>query len=205
MGVISTIKNNRFIRGIFFLINSFFGARRGKFKSIGRNVIITPPYSFSYRNLTIGDNVGIGSNCRISSPKAEVTIKGNSVIAEGLTIHSGNHARIVGRFVDSITDADKPSGYDHDVVIENDVWIGSNVTVLAGVTIGRGCTVAAGAVVNRSLPPYCIGAGIPCRVIKFYWDIDRIMEHEAKLYQEKERYTRAELEDIFNQYKNEKV
>lgn len=103
-------------------------------------------------------------------------------------------------FITDITEEIKPKGYDHDVVIEEDCWIGCNVTLLSGVTIGRGSTVAAGAVVSKSMPPYCICGGIPAKFIKFYWTIDQILEHEANLYSEEERYTRAQLEDIFAKY-----
>ena len=79
-------------------------------------------------------------------------------------------------------------------MIKEDVWIGSNVTILSGVTIGRGATIAAGAVVNKSMPPYCICGGVPAKVIKRYWTIDQILEHEKILYGEKERHTREQLE-----------
>ena len=80
------------------------------------------------------------------------------------------------------------------------MWIGCNVTLLSGVTIGRGSTVAAGAVVSKSMPPYCICGGVPAKIIKFYWTIDQILEHEAKLYSEDKRYSREELENIFNEF-----
>ena len=103
-------------------------------------------------------------------------------------------------YITDITEENKPKGYDKDVVVEEDVWIGCNVTLLAGVTIGRGSTVAAGAVVSKSMPPYCICGGVPAKFIKFYWTIDQILEHEAKLYSEEERYTREQLENIYKQY-----
>ena len=71
-----------------------------------------------------------------------------------------------------ITKSNKPAGYDHDVVIEKDVWIGANVTILSGVTIRRGATVAAGAVVNKDVPPYSVVGGVPAKVLKYYWTID---------------------------------
>ena len=74
------------------------------------------------------------------------------------------------------------------------------MTLLSGVTIGRGSTVAAGAVVSKSIPPYCICGGVPAKVIKFYGTIDQILEHEAKLYSEEKRYSREELENIFNEF-----
>ena len=114
----------------------------------------------------------------------------------GILRHEGNHARQIGMFVSDITEENKPEGYDYDITIEEDVWIGSNVTLLAGVTIGRGTTVAAGAVVNKSMPPYCICGGVPAKVIRFYWTIDQILEHEKRLYNKNERYTREQLEEI---------
>lgn len=95
-----------------------------------------------------------------------------------------------------ITEANKPSGYDKDIIVENDVWIGCNVTLLSGVHIGRGATIAAGAIVASDIPPYAIAGGVPAKVIKFKWDIDTILEHEAKLYPENERFTREQLNNI---------
>ena len=39
-------------------------------------------------------------------------------------------------------------------------------TILKGVTIGDGAIVAAGAVVTKSIPPACLAAGVPAKVIK---------------------------------------
>lgn len=69
--------------------------------------------------------------------------------------------------------------------------------------IGRGSTVSAGAVVHHSMPPYCICGGVPAKFIKFYWTIDQFLEHESKLYTEEERYTRKQLETIFEKYQSE--
>ncbi|RGU13697.1 hypothetical protein DWW93_13800 [Bacteroides faecis] len=81
--------------------------------------------------------------------------KGNCAIAENLTIHTGNHAQVVGTFVSDITESTKPKSLDEDVIGEEDVWIGCNVTLLSGVTIGRESTIAVGAVVAKTMPPYC--------------------------------------------------
>lgn len=140
--------------------------------------------------------MSIAAHSHLSTPNAKIIIKGNCSIAEHLTIHTGNHARIVGLFVSDIDEDNKPAGYDHDVIIEKDVWIGANVTILAGVTIGRGATLAAGAVVNKDVPPYSIVGGVPAKVIKHYWTIEQILEHEQKLYPENERMTKEELEKI---------
>ena len=71
-----------------------------------------------------------------------------------------------------------------------------NVVILKGITIGRGSTISAGAIVTKSIPPYCIAGGVPAKVIKMYWTVDQIIEHEKALYPESERYTRKQLEEI---------
>ena len=191
------IKDNRFVRGIYGIWNRNFGnCNRRKFGFIANNVILSPPFSGHTRNIYIYDKVCIGPHAHLSTPNAKIVFKGYTSVAEHLTIHTGNHARVLGRFVSDITDKDKPQGYDHDVIIEKDVWIGSNVTILEGVTIGRGATIAAGAVINKDIPPYCIAGGIPARPLKFYWTIEQIIEHETMLYPENERYSREELEQI---------
>jgi acetyltransferase-like isoleucine patch superfamily enzyme len=50
--------------------------------------------------------------------------------------------------------------------IDDDVWLSAGVRVLDGVVIGRGAVVGANAVVNRSIPPFAVAAGIPARVVK---------------------------------------
>lgn len=140
--------------------------------------------------------MGIGHHAVLSTPSAKIIIKGNCAIAEHLAIHTGDHARLVGKFVTDITKANKPQGYDHDVIIEKDVWIGAYVTILQGVHVGRGSTIAAGAVVNKDVPPYSIVGGVPAKVLKYYWTIDQILEHEKALYPENERFSREELEKI---------
>lgn len=145
-------------------------------------------------NIYIYDNVGIGGHAILSTPNAKIIIKGNCAIAHHLSIHTGNHARVVGKFVTDITKVNKPEGFDHDVIIEKDVWIGANVTILEGVTVGRGATIAAGAVVNKDVPPYSIVGSVPAKVLKYYWTIDQILEHELNLYPENERFSIEELE-----------
>ena len=199
----ANIKNNSIIRGIYFSfqkLRNFFVQRSG-FAQCADDVIITPPlYVGNYKNVYLSKGACIGPNAYVSAVNAKFICKGHCAIAENLTVHTGNHARVVGSFVSDIRDSNKPEGFDHDVVVEEDVWIGCNVTILAGVTIGRGSTVAAGAVVTKSMPPYCISGGVPAKFIKFYWTIDQILEHEEKLYPEKERYTREQLEEFFEKW-----
>lgn len=198
------IKNNRFIRGVYFLYKQYFGANKNKFGYMADNVIITPPYFFVNKgNIFIHDYVGIGPNSFISATNAKFIIYGHCAIAENLTVHTGNHAQVLGKFVNDIYEENKPKGYDKDIIIEYDVWIGCNVTLLSGIVIGRGSVIAAGAVVTKDVPPYSLFGGVPARWIKFKWTIDEILQHEIILYPESERLSREYLEEIFKKYSRE--
>ena len=142
----------------------------------------------------------IDANSLLYATNAKIIFKKHVVSAEGLHIVTGAHERRIGRFCATITEDEKDHSkkLDADVVIEEDVWFGLNVLVMPGVVIGRGATVGAGSVVTKSIPPYCVAAGIPAKPIKFYWTIDEIIEHEAKLYPQNERYTQEELKEIMN-------
>ena len=194
-------KNNRFIRGIYFLFKSYIVPSKKKFGYMGENVTLTPPLLFSNpQNVFLyGDN-GL-TNANIMTTHAKFIMRPHSGAAEGLRVSTGNHAMIIGRFYRSIKEEEKPKNLDKDVIVESDVWIGRNVTLLAGFIIGRGCTVAAGAVVTKPMPPYCVIGGVPAKPIKFKWTIEEILLHEKKLYPEDERYTRIELEEIFSKTK----
>ena len=56
--------------------------------------------------------------------------------------------------------------------IGNHVWIGLRSIILKGVTIGDGAIVAAGSVVTKDIPPHCLVAGIPAKIIKtdIFWN-----------------------------------
>lgn len=201
MNILAKIKKNRFIRGLYFLYKNYIHAPASKFGFYGKDINIIPPITISNpENVYLHGNNGL-NNATILTTNARFVMYPNSGAASGLKVITGNHARIVGFPYRCITEEMKPQGFDKDVIVKEDVWMGVNVTLLSGVTLERGVTVAAGAVVSRSMPPYCICAGVPAKVIKFYWTIDQILEHEKQIYPESARYKVTELEDIFAQYK----
>lgn len=52
------------------------------------------------------------------------------------------------------------------VRIGNNVWLGMNAVVLPGVEIGSNVIIGAGSVVTGNIPPDCVAAGNPCKVIR---------------------------------------
>lgn len=202
MDIKRKIKNNVILRGLYIFYKSYWGIRKSKFGYCADDVILTPPlYLGNMKNIYLYENTCLASNTFISATNAKFIVKKNCCIAERLTVHTGNHAMIVGRFCSSITEADKPKTNDEDVVVESDVWIGCNVTLLSGVHIGRGAIIAAGAVVTRDILPYSIVGGVPAKFIKFKWSIEEILEHESVLYPLEERLSRESLESDYNAVK----
>lgn len=166
-----------------------------KTASIGNPTrIVGPQNVYMYEDTAI-------KKALIMTPTKKFIMKKHSGAAAGLVVATGNHMRVVGRFYHSIKEEEKVKGYDNDVIVEEDCWMGTNVVLLQGVTVRRGTTVAAGAVVNKSTLPYSVVGGIPAKVIKVYWTIDQIMEHEKQLYPENERYTREQLEEFYSSVK----
>lgn len=62
-----------------------------------------------------------------------------------------------------------PSG---PVIIEDNVWIGSKVVILPGVRIGSRAVIGAGSIVTKDVPPRCVAAGNPARVIRHLTELD---------------------------------
>lgn len=156
---------------------------------------------YSVENLIMEDNTILGPQARIMNTRARFIMKKYSFSGPELLVATGNHMPIIGTPLIMVTNEMKDKMdtghiYDQDVVVGEDVWLGARVTLLSGVHIGRGCIVAAGSVVTRSLPPYCVVGGIPAKRLKHRFTIDQIMEHEAHIYPEEERFSRKEIEEF---------
>jgi acetyltransferase-like isoleucine patch superfamily enzyme len=58
------------------------------------------------------------------------------------------------------------------IIIGENVWVGINSRINKGVTIGDNSIIAANAVVTKNIPPNCIAAGNPAKIVKT--EIDKI-------------------------------
>lgn len=130
--------------------------------SIHRNTIIecTGVIRELGEGLIIGNNVGIAQNCFIQV-RGFVSIGSNVMFAPNVSIFSENH----GFDRTDIPMIEQPTTRK-GVIIEDNVWLGTHSVILDGVTIGTGSIIAAGAIINKSVPPYSIVAGVPGEIIK---------------------------------------
>ena len=89
-----------------------------------------------------------------------------ALIAGHCCLIAGNH---------DISDTTRPitqqDFISRGIVIEENVWLGAGAKILDGVRIGTGSVIAAGAVVNCSVEPYSIMAGVPARLMKRRLDV----------------------------------
>jgi acetyltransferase-like isoleucine patch superfamily enzyme len=111
-------------------------------------------------NIIIGEYSFIGINTEFNIRK-KIVIGDNCLIASGCKFIDHDHG-FSSRKIPINMQCD---GIELPIFLDNDVWLGVNVIILKGVTIGKGAIVAAGSIVNKSIPPYEIWAGVPARKI----------------------------------------
>lgn len=145
-----------------------------RFASVGKNVTFDPFATFVTPETTIlGNNVFIGNDSNFSG---KVNIGNGCMFGPELALIAGNHYfGVNGLPVRQL----RPRNNENDapIQIEAEVWGGIRVTVLGGTTIGMGTVIGAGSVVTRSLPPYVVAIGNPCRPIKKILGDTDLVEH----------------------------
>jgi len=108
-------------------------------------------------DLVLGDRTFLNDGVNIFCAK-KITIGPDTRIADGCVIYDTDfHATTPGSGV-----------FTKTVVIGKNVWLGSRVMVLAGSGVGDHSVIAAGSVVRGEIPPRCVAAGNPAKVIKMF-------------------------------------
>ena len=155
----------------------------GKCNFYGKTIFRTLPNT----SVSIGENctfnsshrsnlIGVYSPCMISTIKRGAIIEigkncgfSGTVIGCAKYVKLGNNVRCGANTM--ITDSDwhtddYRTGYDKEVVIEDNVWLGYGVKVLKGVHIGKNSLIGAGSIVTKDIPANVVAAGNPCKIIK---------------------------------------
>jgi acetyltransferase-like isoleucine patch superfamily enzyme len=120
---------------------------------IGRNWLVALRLTH-YRRLW---GMDIHPSCQLSmTAKLDLTFP--------VGVHVGEYSYLA--FESRILCHDRTRGlYLHTRVGKN-CFIGGRSLIMPGVTIGDGCIVGAGSVVTKSVPPGCIVAGNPARILR---------------------------------------
>ena len=132
---------------------------------IGSNVIIRKYSWFAIDEnckVKIGNGTRIGRYFIISGLNSKIEIGNNVLISERVFITESFHC---------YEDINIPILYQGEcskgpVKIEDDCWIGIGVCIMPGVTIGKHSIIGANSVVTKNIPPYCVAAGVPAKVVK---------------------------------------
>ncbi|MDO4848429.1 MAG: sugar O-acetyltransferase [Coriobacteriia bacterium] len=105
---------------------------------------------------------------------ARITIGSHCYFGPSCGFYTASHPKLA---------RDRNRGFElaSPITIGDDVWFGGDVTVLPGVTIGSGAIIGAGSVVTRDVPPMCIAAGNPCRVIRELNEADALTDEDLGL------------------------
>lgn len=155
------------------------------FKSIGENVYVSKKSSFyNIGSISIGNHVRIDDFCHMSG---NITIGNYVHIAPFCSLVSGTYSIVMKDFSglssrcmvyaisddysgDYLTNPMLPMEYRHilggDVVFEEHSLTGTGSTVLPGVILGEGSCAGSMSLVNKSLEPWAIYVGVPCKKLK---------------------------------------
>lgn len=128
----------------------------GVFTRTGKNFYAN--FNFTVLDIcpvTIGDNVFIGPNVSILTPKHPLCPEDRNqyICDKGY-----------------LTDKE----YGAPVTIGDNVWIAGNVTICAGAKIGSGCVIGAGSVVTGEIPDGMLAYGVPCKPVRKITQADRL-------------------------------
>lgn len=138
-----------------------------KFLHFGAGAEFRPgAYAIACSKISLGRRVVIRPGCMLFADPARdgagIVIEDDAMLGSGVHIYVGNH-----RF-DDVTKPIIDQGHypSEPVRLMKGAWVGANCVLLPGVTVGEGAVVGAGSIVARDVPPHCVAAGNPARVIR---------------------------------------
>jgi maltose O-acetyltransferase len=146
-----------------------------------RITLVGHPKVVNQGRMTFGERVRLDSTVAkmelVALPGGHLDIGNNVFINYGSSLVSSKHVKVgddclIGTHV-MVMDTDfhrvEDKAWDttgESIVIEDRVWLGNRSIVLKGVTVGHDSVVAAGSVVTKDVPPRCVVAGVPAKVVR---------------------------------------
>lgn len=115
--------------------------------------------------LFVGKDVFLATGCVINTG-GEVHLKNGVLIGINSVVVAGNHTMLNGSYRFGVRQL-KP------IVIGAGSWIGANVTITAGSTVPESSVVAANSVYLSSNDVAGIYAGVPAKLIKLSYDVQK--------------------------------
>jgi maltose O-acetyltransferase len=127
--------------------------------SVGPGAYVEPPLFADYgAHVSLGARAYLNTGCVLLDCN-RIEIGEDAFLGPGVHVYTATHP------VDADERVRGPE-LARPVRIGARVWVGGRAVILPGVTIGEGSTVGAGSVVTRDVPPRCVAAGNPCRVVR---------------------------------------
>ncbi len=114
--------------------------------------------------IILGDNCSIGEDSHITAINS-VRLGNSVLLGKKILITDNAHGASSSELLDIAPNL-RPLYSKGPVIIEDNVWIGEKSSIMPGVHVGKGSIVAANSVVTKDVPPYCVVAGVPAKILK---------------------------------------
>lgn len=168
------LKNNFRSVGKAFNISEGYKVKNPQYMEIGNNFVALERFrieawdQYGDQNFTpsikIGNNVVFNTDIHIGCINS-IEIGDNCLFASRIYITDHHHGEPTVQML-RLAPKDRPLISKGPVVIKNNVWVGEGVAIMPNVKIGENSIIATNAVVTKDIPPNCVVAGVPAKVIK---------------------------------------
>ncbi len=106
-------------------------------------------------NIEIKDGAGVASDVNLYS-QGKITIGRRAVVSQGSHLCAGTHDYLDPGF----------KLYTSPINVGDFAWVAADCFLHPGVEIGEGAVIGSRSVVGKSMPPWMICVGFPCKAVK---------------------------------------